>query len=364
VTPDLSGPGVSAFERDLHALTAAIVNEVAPGQSPSLGGPWDHANFTQLNLSGVNLRGAFLDGAVLVEADLSGAVLEGASLTGCVLTGARLTRAMAADVDMTAATLGWADISDADLQRGVFRRANLSGVVAQRTNLRQADFFFANLVEADLTGADLTGCNVYGISAWDVELRRAVQRGLVITKANDPAITVDDLQVAQFLYLLIRNEHIRSAIDTLTTKLVLILGRFTPRRKRILRAVGAQLRARHYVPVLFDFDRPASRDFTETVVTLAHLARFIVADLTDPASLPKELEAIVPDLAIPVVPLIESGKRPFAMFPDYWKYDWVLPVQPYDSVTDLRARFDDCIVTPAERKARQLSRRRARALDG
>jgi hypothetical protein len=232
-------------------------------------------------------------------------------------------------------------------------------VVARRANLRHADLFFANLVEADLTGADLTGCNVYGLSAWDVDLSKTTQSGLIITKADDPAVTVDDLQVAQFLYLLIRNEHIRSAIDTLTTKLVLILGRFTPRRKRILRAVSTQLRSRRYVPVLFDFDRPASRDFTETVVTLAHLARFIVADLTDPASVPKELEAIVPDLAIPVVPLIEAGRRPYAMFKDYWKYDWVLPVQPYTSVTDLRTRFDHCIVAPAEHKLRQLAKRRA-----
>src|SRR4051812_16638758 len=54
-------------------------------------------------------------------------------------------------------------------------------------------------------------------------------------------------------------------------------------------------------------------------------ARFIVADLTDPSSVPKELEAIVPTFAVPVQPLIEGLDRPYAMFKDYWKYDWVLP---------------------------------------
>ena len=54
------------------------------------------------------------------------------------------------------------------------------------------------------------------------------------------------------------------------------------------------------------------------------MARFIIADLTDPSSIPKELEAIVPDLTVPVQPLLEGSSRPYAMFKDYWKYDWVI----------------------------------------
>jgi hypothetical protein len=38
--------------------------------------------------------------------------------------------------------------------------------------------------------------------------------------------------------------------------------------------------------ILFDFDKPASQDLTATVSTLAHLARFIIADLSDPSSIP------------------------------------------------------------------------------
>ena len=112
---------------------------------------------------------------------------------------------------------------------------------------------------------------------------------------------------------------------------MLILGRFTPERKIVLEEVKAWLHAHDYVPVIFDFDRPASRDFTETVVTLAHMARFIVADLTDPASIPKELEAIVPRLAVPVQPVIQRQAVVYSMFQDYWKYDWVL--QPWQYKT-------------------------------
>ena len=59
----------------------------------------------------------------------------------------------------------------------------------------------------------------------------------------------------------------------------------------------------------------------KTVSLLARMARFIIADLTDPSSIPKELEAIVPHLAVPVQPLLEGSSRPYAMFKDYWKYD-------------------------------------------
>ena len=52
------------------------------------------------------------------------------------------------------------------------------------------------------------------------------------------------------------------------------------------------------------------------------MARFVIADLTDPSSIPKELEAIVPHLAVPVQPLLEGSSRPYAMFKDYWKYEW------------------------------------------
>ena len=145
---------------------------------------------------------------------------------------------------------------------------------------------------------------MYGVSAWGIHLERAKQTNLIITPAGEPAITVDNLEVAQFIYLLLNNKKIRDVIDTITSKVVLILGRFTPERKAILDTLRDTLRERNYLPVVFDFDKPASRDLTETVRTLAHLARFIIADITDPRSIPQELQAIVPDLAVPVQPII------------------------------------------------------------
>jgi len=88
------------------------------------------------------------------------------------------------------------------------------------------------------------------------------------------------------------------------------------------------------------------------------MARFIIADLTDPSSIPKELEAIVPTLAVPVQPLLEGASRPYAMFKDYWKYEWVLPVYRYEGLELLLATLADKVIAPAEGKVRALEERR------
>jgi hypothetical protein len=174
---------------------------------------------------------------------------------------------------------------------------------------------YATLANTDLTGADLTGCRIHGVSAWGVKLdSNAKQQNLVITRGYEPTITVDNIEVAQFVYLMLNNQKVRDVIDTITSKAVLILGRFTDERKAVLDALRDELRKRNYLPILFDFEVPAGGNITETVTLLARMARFIIADLTDPSSIPQELQAIVPHLAKPVQPLLEGASRPYAMF--------------------------------------------------
>ena len=103
---------------------------------------------------------------------------------------------------------------------------------------------------------------------------------------------------------------------------------------------------------------PATRDITETVSLLARMARFIIADLTDPSSIPQELQAIVPRLAVPVQPLIEGSSRPYAMFKDYWKYEWVLPIYFYEGLKRLLATLAEKVIAPAEGKVEALQERR------
>ncbi len=90
---------------------------------------------------------------------------------------------------------------------------------------------------------------------------------------------------------------------------MLILGRFTPERKAVLDAIREALRQRDYLSIVFDFERPTARDFTETIMTLAGMRLFIIADITNPKSSPLELQAVVPNYMVPFVPIIQEGDK-------------------------------------------------------
>jgi hypothetical protein len=157
---------------------------------------------------------------------------------------------------------------------------------------------------------------------------------------------------------MLHNQKIREVIETITSKAVLILGRFTVERKAVLDALRVELRKHNYLPILFDFEVPATRDITETVSLLARMARFIIADLTDPSSIPQELQAIVPHLAVPVQPLLEGSSRSYSMFKDLLKYEWVLPVCRYEGLEPLLASLAEKVIGPAEGKVKALQERR------
>ena len=59
----------------------------------------------------------------------------------------------------------------------------------------------------------------------------------------------------------------------------------------------------------------------------------------------------------PVQPLIEGAQRPSAMFKDYWKYDWVLPVHRYEGLEPLLAGMAEKVIGPAEAKVKALEDR-------
>lgn len=264
-------------------------------------------------------------------------------------------------IDLKRAYLYGAHFARADLRGARLDGAHLREADLQGADLRDASLVGATLHGTKLQGAKLDGARVHGISAWKIETdRETSQRGLIITLDDENVVKVDDIEVAQFVYMLLNNQKIRDVIDTVTSKAVLILGRFGA-RKANLDVIRDALRKRGYLPILFDFDVPASRDVTETVQTLAGLSRFIIADLSDPASLPKELEAIVPRIAIPVRPIIEGEQTPYAMFGDYWKYPWVIgePFR-YRDQTHLVESLDRDVIDIAENKVKKIARGRRR----
>ena len=191
------------------------------------------ANFEAATLREANLLHTDLSESNFTDADLSQARLFKADLRQTTFVRAKLNQARANEANFTAANLELADLADADVVGSVFRQANL-----RKANLARACLIEALFEEADLTGADLRGANlkrsimvgtildetqcdgalVHGISVWDISCIRASQRDLVITGPREPTITVDDLEVAQFVYLLLKREKLRNVIDTITSK--------------------------------------------------------------------------------------------------------------------------------------------------
>jgi uncharacterized protein YjbI with pentapeptide repeats len=305
------------------------------------------------DLSGANLGEAYLSGANLSAADLGGAYLGEANLSEAYLSGANLSA-----VDLSRANLGGADLGGADLSGANLGEAYLSGA-----NLSAADLNAATLVGTDLTGADLTGCHIYGVSVWRLKLdTRTKQKNLVITYPDEPVIIVDNIEVAQFIYLMLHNEKIRDVIDTVTSKAVLILGRFTDERKEVLNALRNELRNRNYLPIQFDVEVPGRQNITESITLLARMARFIIADLTDPSSIPQELQAIIPSVRVPVQPLLLEGSSLYSMFKDFDPQDfhWVLPEYRYKEPEQLLATLAENVIAPAAGKVRALQERRRR----
>jgi uncharacterized protein YjbI with pentapeptide repeats len=370
-----------------------------PGLKPDLseadlsGADLSRADLQEANLSRARLTGANLSGTKLRKAFLAGAWMEGVNLRSAQLWLARLEEAYLKGADLSGAELvgavfwrahlGSANLVGADARQADFSMAYLGGKASlNAANLPEANFSEACLVEADLSGANLTranlveadfrdanlsGCRVYGVSAWGLKLSANTnQQNLIITRENEPEVVTDHIEVAQFVYLLLHNEKIRDVIDTIGRKGVLLLGRFTTERIIVLERLRNELRTRGFLPIVFNFDKPETKDFTETIRLLAGLSRFVIADITNPRSAPLELQATVPEYMIPFVPIIEEGEQPFAMLRDLWikHRDWVFEPIYYSSLDRLANALDTEIIKPAEARFAELLARKAEEMKG
>lgn len=286
-------------------------------------------NLVAANLSGADLSRAYLVQANLICADLSGANLSEANLSGANLDGA----------DLRGANLSGANLSRANLSRTILIGADLSG----------ADLTNSNMVETFLCGTDLTGSCIYGISVWNVRTDEDTkQNNLIITKADESTITIDNLEVAQFIYLILNNQKIKDVINTIGKNAVLILGNFGS-RLNILNTIKFRLRELGFLPILFDFEKPDGKDTAETILTLAGLCRFVIADLTEPRSIPLELKTIVSNLpTLPVQLLLHNRASTFGMVDHILNFNSISGVSRYDDIDDLTNKFTDLVIKPVE----------------
>jgi hypothetical protein len=131
---------------------------------------------------------------------------------------------------------------------------------------------------------------------------------------------------------------------------VLILGRFTPERRAVLDAIREELRKHNYLPVLFDFEKP-EQTTDETVSTLAGMARFVIADLTDAKSVLQELRNIVPNRpSLPVQPILLLGQTEPGMSDFFHRFPWMLETHFYETQAELLVNLAERVIGPAEQR--------------
>lgn len=348
-------------------------------QAMILFGLFGQSNFENVDFSGALAKDAVFDQAYMRRANFEKATFGGSSLRSANLSLANLHEASFYGVDLSEALVektnlegAWlkdANLSNARLYKSSLIGANLENADLRNCDLRGVNLQKANLCHADMSGArldnaDLSESRVFGVSAWNVQLsKKTKQTNLLISAENEPALTVDDIEIAQFIHLISNNTKIRNLLETITSKAVLILERFTPERKRILDALKSALRDNNYVPIVFDFEKAASKDITETIKILAGMCLFIIADITQPKSSPLELQATVPDYMTPFVPIIQQGESPFSMFKDlHNKYNWVLDPLEYASLEILLKALRQGIIQRALDKQAELMEKRAQEM--
>ena len=319
--PDLSGANLKKADLRNVDLSEAYLVGTNLREATLNWTNFRKANLRKANLSAANLREANLSGANLGWADFSGADLNKASLKNADLCWANLKEASLRETDLREAKLSWADLREADLRAANLQHANLREAYLSNANFREADLSAADLGDADLRGtrffkanlerANFSGCHVYEISTWNAAITETTtQLNLIITDWDEPVVTVDHLEIAQFLELLLHSPKIGSVIQTITAQAVLILGSFILERAVILDALRDELRKQGYLPIFFDLQKPHLQTFMEMVFTLARMAQLILADFTDADVALEIVPGIVRAVPVPVQPLLMQKAQP------------------------------------------------------
>jgi uncharacterized protein YjbI with pentapeptide repeats len=332
------------------------------------GAKLNYANFNNANLTGSVftrslVQNSTFEGCEMIQSNFEWSVLNFSRFSNAknarafahaTMKGVNFDNCMLRSSSFVDANLESASFINADLSYSYLTDANLLNANLTNANLSNSTMLRIRFVNTIIEGAVIKEAKIYGMSAWNLKGTPKIMNKLKITFDEESEITVDDLDLAQFIHLLLRRENLRNVINTITSKAVLILGRFTTDRKEILDLLANELRNNNLLPIIFDFEKANSRDFTETIKVLAGLSFFIIADITDPSSIPLELDATVPDFQIPFITVIERGGKPFSMFKDLKKYSWIFDPVEYSSKDQLINEFKEIFLDRAFEKNKEI----------
>lgn len=332
---------------------------------------WQRENPVEINFTrptwydspgqdGVQIKGRNrinFDGYTMKNVTIYGAFAEGISIRDATVDGCHFEEG---------------DFSRADFSRTRFVNTRFNKTILTDSCFDGASFTNCNLNRVNLTGAkfclkEISETVVYGISAWDLRTCEAMQQGkLVIERTYDlysdliergqVPMTVDNIELAQFIHYLSDHKKMRDTINIFNAKGVLLLGRFKDGGLERLYRIREWLTAHGYMPMIFDFSRPDSLDLTQTVVTMAGLSKFVLADLSG-SSVPQELHAILSAFEKPVIGF--SERDPYALF---WDLRGPVFLVKYTTDADLLKGLAEKLAE-AEQGHRQLILRLAQRYD-
>ncbi|MEQ9486554.1 pentapeptide repeat-containing protein [Coleofasciculus sp. F4-SAH-05] len=147
------------------------------------------ANLTNANLSWTSLDYANLNGACLHQADLHNAILKHSNLNQAILTRVNLSKVDGQSASLCQANLSWVEapycnLSGANLQAAQLNHSNLTGAILDKTQLISTQLMAANLYQASLIAANLTTANLREVLLEKANLQDAILVGATLTEAN------------------------------------------------------------------------------------------------------------------------------------------------------------------------------------
>jgi hypothetical protein len=172
---------------------------------------------------------------------------------------------------------------------------------------------------------------------------------------NAYPILLDDLETAQFVSIILESDRIRSTVGLPSSKLVLILGCFAAERRTLFDTVRGELTNAGYQVAAIDFSNVTLRLDTRILSSLAGLARFVVAEITEPRGVLQALVSIVESAPpVPIQIVHEHGARPGRLHESMKRYNWVFAPRSYKGGGELIKLLREDLIGVAEAKAREL----------
>lgn len=376
VTINKQGKRFTGSHADLKAFAEILKKEGVDGWNS-----WVNDNEKyDIDLRGISLSNVDLSGIDLMKANLSGARIYKSYFTNAHLNDVQLNDSIIRNTNFDSAVLTYSNFINSRINESRMVVCDLTNAQLQGAKLKNVNLSYSNLSGVDLTGATLHALTVTGTNTWGIKTENTKQKGLKIEPWIEPLqefvddsgsgidniiLEVNDIEVAQLLYLLKQRDKkgksikVKSVIDALTEKIVLILGNFGVQKFAILHSMREKLASKGYVPVIFNFKSPEDRDLIETVAILAGLSRFVIADFTSQTSTPLEALLIISGYKVPFAPIILKGKKIFGMFESLQeKYDWVLDHWEYKNKNHLMKNLQLKIIDPCEAKRKQYAERK------